>query len=41
MSMAEGHTAAEALSLIWLRCLQNEQKGKLRNTHPPPKAPVI
>lgn len=41
MSMADGHTAAEALSVIWLRCLQNQHEGRLVNTHPPPQAPVI
>lgn len=41
MSMADGHTAADALSLIWLRCLQNQHEGRLRNTYPHPQAPVI
>lgn len=41
MSMADGHTAAEALSLIWLRCFQNQHEGRLINTHPHPQAPVI
>lgn len=36
MSMADEHTAAEALPLIWQRCLQTQHEGRLRNTHPSP-----
>lgn len=32
--MADGHTVAEALSLIWLRCLQNGQRGKEKYSSP-------
>lgn len=41
MSMADGYTAVQALSLIWIKCLQNEHEGRLINTHPHPQAPVI
>ena len=39
MSMADGYTAIQALSLIWIKCLQNQHEGRLINTHP--QAPVI
>lgn len=41
MSMADGYTAVQALSLIWINCLQNQHEGRLIYIHPHPQAPVI
>lgn len=41
MSMADGYTAVQVFSLIWIKCLQNQHEGRLIITHPYPQAPVI
>jgi len=39
MSMSDVHTAVQALSLNWIKSLQNQHEGRLINTHS--QAPVI